>query len=387
LAKIAIVGGGVIGTSIALELASSSDAQVDLFESESRLGSRATSAAIGGITPQSEALCRGPLRHVAVWSTELFRPLLDHLERKSSIRVPILDSGQLIVAFSDNEMQQLLTELLPVWSEEGFETNILSTKELLQVEPLLNPNLAGGLLLPIEFALNPAELMAAMQDVLSKKSNTTIRLNEPIEAIESFKTHATAHLKSGQCEHYDSVVIAAGLAVRNLLPQLATKLYPMRGQAVEFRAAPSGYTLNHHVYAATGESSRSCYLVPRHDGRVVGGVTYEPNENSETPDESTIGAIIQGLKMVCPAVDSWERIRSWSGVRPASVDGTPFVGFVDTHERVVACAGHQGLGITLAPASAKMVSALLRSDFSDESTRNALEICALDRKIRPNDGQ
>ena len=73
-------------------------------------------------------------------------------------------------------------------------------------------------------------------------------------------------------------MLASGLATRELSPLIAPKLYAMRGQAMELSSEVAGYVLNHHVYAANGGTGRSAYLVPRADGRVAIGVTYEPNQ-------------------------------------------------------------------------------------------------------------
>ncbi len=68
--RVAVVGGGVIGLSIALEL-SKAGYMVTVLERNARVGLGATSAALGGITPQSETMCRGPLRQIATRSSEL----------------------------------------------------------------------------------------------------------------------------------------------------------------------------------------------------------------------------------------------------------------------------------------------------------------------------
>src|SRR6185295_10044086 len=120
--NIFIVGGGVVGASIAFKIAQSPEWNVTLFEAATKLGEGATAAAIGGITPQSESYCRGPLRHLALWSTKIYPEFLETLELSSAMQIPVLDSGQLQVALTDDEMERILRSLLPSWEEEGFET-------------------------------------------------------------------------------------------------------------------------------------------------------------------------------------------------------------------------------------------------------------------------
>ena len=82
-----------------------------------------------------------------------------------------------------------------------------------------------------------------------------------------------------------------------------------------------------------------------------------------------IQAMIDGCADVVPAVRSWREIRRWSGIRPASVDGRPFIGFLDAG-RTIVCAGHQGLGVTLAPVSAHLVRVLCELDPSGRPRPN-----------------
>lgn len=377
--KIAVVGGGVVGATIASEIAALREFDVHLFETRAQLGSGVTSSAIGGITPQSESFCRGPLRHVAVWSTELFRPLLNRLEDQTGKGVPVLDSGQIVVARTEHDMERLLTTSLPAWELEGFDTHVLSQTDLMLAEPLLSRDLVGGLLLPIEFALDPGDLMSVLFSALSTDKHVRLRMGERVSSISSCATHAAITSESGRVEEYDVVVVATGMLAKELIPELAERIYPMRGQAIEFETPSKGYALNHHVYAALGLNDRSSYMVPRWDGRVAAGVTYEPNSDSEQPDRETIEKIKSTLGEVCPSSLRWNEIRAWSGVRPASFDGIPIIGFADEHERIVACAGHQGLGVTLAPASARMVSALCTRASQDAETSHALKICSIDR--------
>jgi glycine oxidase len=166
------------------------------------------------------------------------------------------------------------------------------------------------------------------------------------------------------------------------------KLYGMRGQAMEMKSESDGYVLNLHIYAANGGHSRSAYLVPRADGRVAMGVTYEPHQEARGTIDSDVKAMIDGCSDVCPAVRSWQEIGHWSGIRPASVDDRPFIGALGEFGRTIVCAGQQGLGVTLAPVSAHPVKTLcaldLLGDLSQvgERERQAFTICSPSRAVR-----
>ena len=95
--RVAVVGAGIIGLSVAFEL-SGAGFEVTVFERNRRVGRGATAAALGGITPQSESLCRGPLRHIATWSAELYEKYMAQISGESGLDIPVVSSGQLQVA-------------------------------------------------------------------------------------------------------------------------------------------------------------------------------------------------------------------------------------------------------------------------------------------------
>jgi glycine oxidase len=376
--RVAVVGGGIIGLSVTFEL-SKAGFEVTLFERNRRVGRGATAAALGGITPQSESLCRGPLRHIATWSTELYEEYVSRISAESGLDIPVVSSGQIQVAMSDEEMSALVAGTVPVWESEGFVTHVL--------EPLLGPRVAGSVLLPIEIALEPGRLVDGLLACLTSRKLVTILPGTWVTEVSSDERSATVTTRDGVRRPFDMVILASGLATRELSPLLRPKLYPMRGQAMELRSGAPGYVLNHHVYAANGGTGRSAYLVPRSDGRVAMGVTYEPHQGARRTVTRDIQAVLDGCAEVCPAVRSWQEIRRWSGIRPASVDGSPFIGFLDQSGRVIVSAGHQGLGVTLAPVTAHLVKALCELDSpSDlgrvgERERQAFAICSPARAV------
>jgi glycine oxidase len=384
--RVAVVGAGIVGLSIAFEL-SKSDTDVVVFERNRRVGRGATAAALGGITPQSESLCRGPLRHIATWSAELYGSYIDEICIASGLDIPVVSSGQLQVALSDAEFNALVAGILPVWAAEGFTTHALNRAETLDREPLLGPKVAGSLLLPIEIALEPAQLVDGLLACLNRRAQVSIHSGTWVVDVLSDERSATVIISDGSRWPFDIVVLASGLATRQLSPLVAPKLYGMRGQAMEMKTGSAGYVLNHHIYAANGGHGRSAYLVPRSDGRVAMGVTYEPHKEVRGTIESDIRAMIDGCSDVCPAVRSWQEIRRWSGIRPASVDGRPFIGPLGEFGRTIVCAGHQGLGVTLAPISAHLVRTLCDlvplGDLSrvGERERLAFTVCSPSRDV------
>lgn len=306
----------------------------------------------------------------------MYRDFLVNITERSGQEVHVLSSGQLQVALTDEEMGRIVDDLVPVWLSEGFETIILNRAETLKREPSLGTSVIGSVLLPIEIAVDPPEIAQGLLAALKTFPSVELVPNAAVEEVCSSPSGSEVVFRGGKTYSFDGIVVAAGLDSRKLIPEIDRGIYPMRGQGVEFETGHCTYPLNHHVYAANGGPRRSAYMVPRSDGRVAAGVTYEPNVDSTEVDADTIDAIIEGLLDICPAVRGWSRSRTWSGVRPASTDGIPFIGYVS--DSIIVSAGHQGLGITLAPVSAHLVAELLEKGHEGlaDRERRALDICS-----------
>ncbi|KAJ3042430.1 hypothetical protein HK097_002034 [Rhizophlyctis rosea] len=112
-----------------------------------------------------------------------------------------------------------------------------------------------------------------------------------------------AHIKNLFTEGVDVVVNCTGnvtddtsKGARTLKGVEDDKVYPTRGHTVIVRAPMVGYTIT----TARGPSSEFSYIIPRGDGTVVLGGTYEPNKSDLHPDEAVTNRIIERCVALCP---------------------------------------------------------------------------------------
>ncbi|GAA5061012.1 glycine/D-amino acid oxidase-like deaminating enzyme [Thermocatellispora tengchongensis] len=174
-----------------------------------------------------------------------------------------------------------------------------------------------------------------------------------------------------ECGH---AVVACGHLSAALAPSAASRLFPVKGEAIEVMAPNSpGYPLRHAAYARAG--GRDLYAVPRWDGRLAAGVTHEPGRADTVPTPRNLAGIRRGLAALSPAAAGWRQRRHWAGVRPGSEDGVPLIGALDLYGRVVLATGHGGFGITLAPVTAELTAALITGDEAAPGTADLLARC------------
>jgi glycine oxidase len=392
-----VVGGGVIGCAIAEWARRVVGDQADpgvparerrrfpsiaLVDAGDRPGSGATCAAAGGIAPHSDDVSgNDSLAVMAVRGRELYTHWLPALEAEARVTVPFHTGGLLRVALGPDEMEQLERDAVSRWREHGMEHISFTLEEMRERVPGLSGDVVGGYHLPQEACLDPRLLLAALEAVLVADEHVDLRTNVSVTGLDSQAGGVVVELGTGDELVGKRVVVAAGLASGKLLPELADdSMVPVKGQIVEFEVpGADGYPFDAQLYTKikqvepSGEipaqpdgveaaQYHSAFLVPRVDGHVVAGVTYEYGLDDDELTDPAYEAIVDGVRALLPEAKDWRVSDRWSGVRPATRDGLPIIGPLPDDERIIAATGHFGLGLTLAPATAELVCALLTAD-------------------------
>ncbi|MBI3461801.1 MAG: FAD-dependent oxidoreductase [Planctomycetes bacterium] len=104
------------------------------------------------------------------------------------------------------------------------------------------------------------------------------------------------------------------------------------------------------------------YLVPRPDGRVLVGSTEEDVGFDKRTTTEAIHGLLQFALGLAPALGESQLERVWAGLRPGNADGLPYLGRVPGLERVYVAAGHFRSGLHLSPATAMVMSQLIRGE-------------------------
>ena len=345
---VTVIGGGVIGCTVALALAQRGVSV--LIAERGQIGGEASTAAIGGLTPQSDDFCKGALRKLAVESVAMYPQWLEALRRLTGIQVEYHDVGLLLVART-SEQQSELEHKAGLWQIEGLSFTPLSPDEIRSKEPLLSTEVKSGFHLPGEPLLDPVMLMDCLSAALAKVGchiltgcpvSSVVRNGDVVEGIL---------LNDGQKIRSKFVVVAAGAwsgAIGNVPP---CPVHPVKGQVLLGRMLPQPF--RHHVYCAPA------YIVPRTDGRVVLGVTYEFAGYDKRVTVAGLSQIIEATVALAPVVADCEVIRYWAGLRPRTPDEKPVIGFSSQLRNLMFATGHFGVGITLAPITGQIVADLL----------------------------
>jgi glycine oxidase len=341
--KIIVIGGGIIGSSVARELAGAG-CRVTLLERD-KAGSEASSAAAGILCPQLEAESPSPLLELGLGSLALFHDFADALRRETGID-PELDTGGTLLPDMTRD-DALAAERIFRWqSEAKLPIERLSAREIAGLESQLSENILGGILFPKTGRVNPVALTRAL--VLSARSRSVeIREGCPVVALHSSGERVSGVvLANGETLGADVVVLASGAWSSALAPGVRVKVVPVRGQmlVLETHRAP-----RHHVLVTP-----RAYLVFRRDGSVLVGSTTELVGFKKGVTPKAMMKLIASAIALDPTLESADFAGAWSGLRPGTSDGLPLIGPVSPG--LVAATGHYRNGILLAPITAALVT-------------------------------
>jgi glycine oxidase len=346
-----IIGGGVIGLSIAYALAREGIQSTVLDRRE--LGREASWAGAGLIPPISESRS-GPLHptvELRSWSAELFPRWSDALRDETGIDNGYRRTGGVDIALTADE-EMTLRATAGRWRGEGIVHERLATADYLQVEPALNPEIRLAYFLPDRAQVRTPRHLRALATALARRG---VRL-APWQAVDRLETRGdrvTLVRTSAGALECDWVVVAAGPWSERLLEGVGVKAPtpPLKGQIVLLRH-------EHGLLRRIVEHGKN-YLVPRDDGRILIGATEESAGFDTRPTSVAVRDLLDEALRICPVLARAEVETSWAGLRPGSIDTKPYIGLAPGFSNLLVATGHKRAGLQLSPATAELVAALV----------------------------
>lgn len=346
---VVVVGGGVIGLSIAYVL-SKEGVRVTLVDRAS-FGQEASWAGAGIIAPGSENAPCSPSAALRSLSDRLHEEWSRTLRDETGLDNGYRRCGGVDVARNDEEDHELRSSA-GRWRAEGIAFERLLPHDFARVEPALSPELVSAYYLPDRAQIrNPRHLRAL--EIACSQRGVTLRPGCPALGFEVRADRVlSVHTPEGGLP-CDQVVVAAGAWTESLLSGLGPRILtpPVRGQIVLLRTGQK--PLRRIVEHGTR------YLVPRDDGRLLVGSTEESaGFEVRTTAEGVLG-LIQAAIALCPSLADAEFERAWSGLRPGSLDHRPYLGPMPGYRNLFVASGHKRAGLQLSPGSAVILADLL----------------------------
>jgi glycine oxidase len=349
MSDVVIVGGGVIGLSIAYALAREGVRSTVLDRRE--LGREASWAGAGMIPANTERLTTHPSVELRSWSAVLYPEWSRALQEETGIDNGYRRTGGVDVAFTAEEENDLRSAA-GRWRAEGIAYERLAPGDFDRVEPALSRELRAAYFLPDRAQIrNPRHLQALGAAVVRRGVSL-----QPSRAVHDFETtegRVSAVLTESGRWPCGTVVIAAGAWSGDLLEGLHVHAPtpPLKGQIVLLRD-------DRPLLRRIVEHGKN-YLVPRDDGRILIGATEEAAGFDTRTTPVGVRDLLDEALRLCPVLAGAEVERAWAGLRPGSIDTRPYLGFVPGYRNLILATGHKRAGLQLSPATAEVISDLV----------------------------
>lgn len=330
-----VIGGGVIGLSIALELNKHNCKALLIERGET---GREASHAAGGMLAYCDPDFSDLVTPLALESVALYPEFVRELQDETNVHIDFRQDG---------------TIFFPDGNEVPIRGEPVSTDRLTELEPdLASPGTAY--LLP-EACVDPRHLVQALARALHHRGVDVVS-GSTVLAVET-ESRNVSGVRTDKTFYPAPIAINCAGAWASQIAPIPFRTRPVKGQMLSIVPAPGSphFSLRHVV------RDGHCYLIPRTDGKIVIGATVE----EAGFDKQVVPDVIQGLHQkaanLFPALGEGRMLEAWAGLRPGTPDGLPMIGET-SYRGYLAATGHFRDGIMLAPITSKIIRQLVTGE-------------------------
>lgn len=346
-----VIGGGVIGLSIARALAKRG-VTVRVLEA-GEPGQGASTAAAGMLAPQYEAASgEAALLQLCLKSSEMHPNFCAALAEESGINPQYSGQGTLCPVFSERDAWKIVA-FEAAQRQAGLPVETLAPEEARRLEPNLSPLCRGALLLPHDHRVHTRQFFLALLQA-TQRAGVTIAPHTPAVSLLTKQNKVTGVKTAHHLFLCRYVVLATG-AWSGILTQHASfpslPIRPVKGEIVEIFAPPEK-ALTRPLIASR------CYIVPRDGGSLLVGATEVEAGFDTTVTAGAVADLVLAAAEAIPAVSSFPFHTAWAGLRPTAPDRLPVLGPCGPQGLIVAT-GHYRKGILLAPVTGELIAELI----------------------------
>lgn len=331
-----VVGGGVIGCSVAFQSAKKG-AKVMVVQ-KGPIGGEAAALTAGILAAQADADEPGPLFDLGRASAALFPQQVEEVRELSGIDPEFEPTGVWAAASTQEGKDRLLDKMR--WQQErSLAVEWLEPAALKDVHPGLGENI-GAAYFPGDAHIDGGFWTLGLAEASRRKG---VRFLDQASSLEFLRERRrVSGVRTGEETLLaDQVVLAAGAWTPRVLDALriSIPLEPVKGQLMVLAGVPRAF--RGPVYAGAG------YLIPRSDGRLVVGTTYERAGYDTRPTLDAQRFLADWATRWCPGLRDLPVVDFQAGLRPGTPDGGPLMGRLWDYDNLFIASGHYKSGILL----------------------------------------
>ena len=340
-----IVGGGIIGCSIAFSLAKAG--VKPLILEKTAIAAEASSGGAGLLSTQAHTDEGGPLFDLKLASRALYSDLAAELRERTDTDIELRPLGHVVPAFG-SEDATLIRRRVAWQSARGLTAGWLSATEARDLEPGLPEALQGAGWFPDDHHVNPTAVTQGLAGAVTRLGGQ-VRVACPVSELLLDGERVTG-VRTAEGPIAAGVVVLAAGAWSGEFQQSAgipIPVLPAKGQIAVARLPEPA--LRHVVY-------EQIYVIPRATGEHIIGSTVEYVGFDKGVTVEGIAALLADATRIVPALREAEMVTSYGCLRPASTDGMPLLGPVPDRPGLVLATGHFRNGILLAPITGQLIA-------------------------------
>ena len=347
---ILIIGGGIIGLSIAWRLIGIGKKVIII--DKKNLGKEASWAAAGMLSGRLDLKpCEKKLLPIFEKSHLAWPKFAEELENKSGKSIGYKKEGTLRVACDLHEEKKLKNNY-DFLKNNKVNITWLSGDKIRDKEPYVSNNVLSGFFSPDDHHVNNRYILDALITILKKnKNNCIFKENTEVEKIITNKNQVIGVKTNNEIIQTKEIIVCSG-AWTSKIKNIEIKevpIRPVKGQMVCLKVPKNISLLKHILWR------ENVYLVPRNNSDLIIGATEEEMGYDKS---LTVGGIYNLLKIareVLPAIEDLSIVESWSGLRPTSRDDAPIIGPSKKLKGLIYSTGHHKNGILLAPLTSSVI--------------------------------
>ena len=345
-ADVLVIGAGIVGSACAFTL-QQQGYQVTLIDEKSP-GSGVTAAGMGHLVALDESedelnLC---LYALSLWQ--------DFVREHPGVG-DYSQCGTLWVAENEEQLAEAERRAERL-NHHHWRAGLVNSDQLRRLEPCLRSGLAGGVRVSGDAVIYPPAVAHYLAGLL-QKAGGQCRFGLPVMALND----DGVLLSDGSVIQAAQIVIAAGTGVSRLLPDF--RIFPRKGHLAITDRYPGRLqhqvvSMNYGQAAMTADAlTVAANVQPRPTGQWLIGSCRQDGQTDTTLDSRALSGVLRSATELLPCLADMRIVRAWAGMRPASPDGHPVIGQHPVQPGIWIAAGHEGLGVTTAFATAHLLAA------------------------------
>lgn len=373
MVRVAIIGCGIVGASIAFELSQFSQLKVTVFDKQPP-AQGSTGAALGVLMGVISHKTKGRNWQLRETSLQRYETLIPELEAVTKRKIPFNKQGILMLC-SEGEDLSNWEKLIATRRSQGWQLELWDVERVRELCPhlYLNDRIIAAIYSPQDRQVDPTALTLALIDA-AERNGVIFQFGVEVEGITQLNSQAsqiqlpssiTVNMSCGTgiltvMENFDRLIVCAGLgstAVTASLNQLVD-IRPVLGQALHLLTPNPVGNPNFSPVITCDD----VHIVPLGNQEFWVGATVEFSENGGEiqANSDMLEQVMARARALCPALAFASIIRKWSGLRPRPEGRpAPIIGTLPGNDRVFIASGHYRNGVLLAPATARSIREMI----------------------------